>query len=49
MRTVGIHEARRYLSRLVEQAPKGEGFIIAKAGKPMAKIVPLEARDAPPP
>jgi prevent-host-death family protein len=49
MRTVGIHEARRHLPRLVEQASKGESFIIAKAGKPMAKIVPLEACHLPPP
>ncbi len=43
MRTVNIHEAKTQLSRLVEQAAKGEGFIIAKAGKPMVKVVPLDA------
>jgi len=42
MRTVNIHEAKTHLSRLVEQAAKGEPFVIAKAGKPMVKVTPLE-------
>ena len=42
MRQVNIHEAKTHLSRLVEAAAKGEGFIIAKAGKPMVKVVALE-------
>jgi prevent-host-death family protein len=42
MATVNIHEAKTHLSRLVERAAKGETVIIAKAGKPMAKLVPLE-------
>ena len=46
MRTVNIHEAKTHLSRLVEQAAKGEPFVIAKAGKPLVKVVPLEAPDA---
>ncbi len=41
MQTVNIHEAKTHLSRLVEEAAKGETFIIAKAGKPMVKVVPL--------
>jgi prevent-host-death family protein len=45
MRTVNIHEAKTHLSRLVERAAKGEGFIIAKSGKPLVKVVPLDARD----
>ena len=45
MRTVNIHEAKTHLSRLVDQAAKGEPFVIAKAGKPLVKVV---ARDAPP-
>lgn len=40
--TVNIHEAKTHLSRLVERVANGETVIIAKAGKPMAKIVPLE-------
>ncbi|CAN7148044.1 type II toxin-antitoxin system Phd/YefM family antitoxin [Neorhizobium tomejilense] len=42
MKTVNIHEAKTHLSRLVEEAAKGEAFVIAKAGKPMVKVVPLE-------
>ena len=42
METINIHEAKTHLSRLVEQAAKGEPFIIAKAGKPMVKVVPLD-------
>ena len=45
MRVVNIHEAKTQLSRLVEQAAKGEGFIIAKAGKPLVKVMPIEASD----
>ncbi|MBA3486571.1 MAG: type II toxin-antitoxin system prevent-host-death family antitoxin [Lysobacter sp.] len=43
MRTVNIHEAKTQLSRLVEQAVNGEPFIIAKAGKPLVKVTPLNA------
>lgn len=43
MRTVNIHEAKTQLSRLVDRAAKGEPFIIAKAGKPLVKVVPLAA------
>jgi prevent-host-death family protein len=46
MRTVNIHEAKTHLSRLVDRAAKGEPFIIAKAGKPMVKVVPLDAPTA---
>jgi prevent-host-death family protein len=41
VRTVNIHEAKTQLSRLVDQAAKGEAFIIAKAGKPLVKVTPL--------
>jgi len=43
MRTFNIHEAKTHLSRLVEQAAKGEPFVIAKSGKPLVKVVALEA------
>jgi prevent-host-death family protein len=43
MTTVNMHEAKTHLSRLVEQAAKGETVIIAKAGKPMVKLVAVEA------
>ena len=42
MQTVNIHEAKTHLSRLIERASKGESFIIAKAGKPMVRVVPIE-------
>ena len=42
MLTVNIHEAKTHLSRLVERAAKGEPFIIAKAGKPLVKVLALE-------
>ncbi len=41
MRTINIHEAKTQLSRLVEEAARGESFIIAKAGKPMVKVTAL--------
>ena len=43
MRTVNIHEAKTHLSRLVDRAARGESFIIAKSGKPIVKVVALEA------
>ena len=42
MQTVNIHEAKTHLSRLVSQVANGESFIIAKAGKPVARVVPIE-------
>lgn len=47
VQTVNIHDAKTNLSRLVEQAAKGEPFVIAKAGKPMVKVVPLDAPSPP--
>ena len=43
METVNMHEAKTHLSRLVEKAAKGEPFIIAKAGKPMVKVMAVDA------
>jgi prevent-host-death family protein len=43
MRIINIHEAKTHLSRLVEQAAKGESFVIAKAGKPLVKVTPLDS------
>ena len=42
MRTVNIHEAKTHLSRLVDEAAKGEPFIIAKSGKPVVKVTALD-------
>jgi len=39
--TVNIHEAKTHLSRLLARASAGEEIIIAKAGQPVAKLVPI--------
>ena len=46
MLTINIHEAKTHLSRLIEQAAKGESFIIAKAGRPLVKVMALDAPGA---
>jgi prevent-host-death family protein len=45
---MNLYEAKTQLSSLVERAAAGEEIIIAKAGKPMARLVPLEAKKRPP-
>ena len=45
MRTVNMHEAKTHLSRLVEAAANGEPFIIARAGKPVVKVMAVDAPD----
>lgn len=42
MSVVNIHKAKTHLSRLLEAVAAGEEVIIAKAGKPVAKLVPIE-------
>ncbi len=42
---MNIHEAKTQLSRLVEQAVAGEPFIIAKAGRPLVKVMALDAAE----
>jgi prevent-host-death family protein len=42
MQTVNIHEAKTQFSRLVDAAASGEEIVIAKAGKPAARLVPME-------
>jgi prevent-host-death family protein len=42
MQTVNIHEAKTQFSRLVDAAARGEEIIIAKAGKPAARLMPIE-------
>ncbi|MBI5659013.1 MAG: type II toxin-antitoxin system Phd/YefM family antitoxin [Nitrosomonadales bacterium] len=44
MEIINIHEAKTNLSRIVETVFQGSEVILAKAGKPMAKIVPLQAQ-----
>lgn len=46
MRKVNIHQAKTQLSRLVDEASKGAPFIIAKTGKPLVKVLPLEPIEA---
>jgi prevent-host-death family protein len=41
--TLNLYEAKTQLSKLVERAAAGEEIVIAKAGKPMARLVPVEA------
>ena len=45
MRTVSMDEAKTHLSRLVQAAANGEPFVIARAGKPMVKVVAVDAPD----
>ena len=42
MKPINIHEAKTHLSRLVERVQAGEEIIIARAGKPAARLVPIE-------
>ena len=46
METINIHQAKTHLSRLVGQAAGGRPFVIAKAGKPLVKVVPLDAPES---
>lgn len=46
MKTVNIHEAKTHLSRIVEEAAQGETVIIAKAGRPVAKLTALDTPEA---
>jgi len=41
--SVNMHEAKTRLSQLVAQAARGEGFIIAKAGKPVVRVTAIES------
>jgi prevent-host-death family protein len=47
MKSVNIHEAKTHLSRLVERVEAGEEIIIAKAGRPAARLVPIEGARRP--
>ena len=46
MRTLNIHDAKTNLSRLVDEVNAGEELVIAKAGKPMARLVPIKTTPA---
>lgn len=43
MRSINIHEAKTHLSRLAEDVAAGEEIIVAKAGKPKMKLVPIDS------
>ena len=47
MLTVNMHEAKSQLSALVEAALRGEDIVIARAGKPVARLVPYQATTEP--
>ncbi len=47
MRTINIHEAKTHLSLLVDEAVQGESFVIAKRGKGLVKVIPLDAPESP--
>ena len=42
MRMVNVHQAKTHLSRLIDEAHAGETIVLAKAGKPWARLMPLE-------
>lgn len=44
MRSINIHEAKTHLSRLVDEVSAGEEIVIAKAGKPLARLIPFQRR-----
>lgn len=44
---VNIHEAKTQLSRLIELTQSGQEFIIAKAGKPVARLMPIDRAKSP--
>jgi prevent-host-death family protein len=46
MQIINIHDAKTHLSRIVEEVAAGAEVLIAKAGKPMAKLVPLNKTKA---
>jgi prevent-host-death family protein len=47
MAPVNIHDAKTHLSRLIEQVEAGQEIVIARAGRPVARLVPYRARSEP--
>jgi prevent-host-death family protein len=43
MTVVNVHEAKTHLSRILDRVSAGEEIVIARAGRPVARLVPLEA------
>jgi prevent-host-death family protein len=46
-RSVNVHEAKTHLSRLIERVQAGEEIVVARAGRPVARLVPYRARTEP--
>jgi len=44
MKQVNVHEAKTHLSRLIEEVETGEEIVVAKAGRPVAKLSPIRAK-----
>ena len=42
LRVVNVHQAKTHLSRLIDEAHAGETIVLAKAGKPWARLMPLQ-------
>ena len=47
MKTYNVHAAKTHLSRLIEEAAAGEEIVIARAGKPVARLLPFAPRQEP--
>ena len=47
MQIINVYDAKTHLSRLLDQVAQGEEIIIARAGKPLAKLVPYRDDDQP--
>lgn len=47
-KTFNVHDAKTHLSRLIDRAHAGEEIVLAKAGKPYAKLVPIDPPAAKP-
>ncbi|HZS85436.1 MAG TPA: type II toxin-antitoxin system Phd/YefM family antitoxin [Stellaceae bacterium] len=45
MTVVNIHEAKTHLSRLLQRVAAGEEVVIARSGKPVARLVPMPAKE----
>jgi prevent-host-death family protein len=45
MATVNVHEAKTHLSRLLARVAAGEEVVIARAGRPVARLVPIDAQE----
>jgi prevent-host-death family protein len=46
-KSINIHQAKTHLSRLVERVEAGEEITLARAGRPVARLVPYQARRGP--